>query len=153
MARQRFEPGVILRIDVDGPRHAYARMLSTHPYVAVYEGLTDADLTPEEVVQRPVLFVLAVFDGVYKTGRWPKVGAVPVEVAPVGIPEFFRQDMFNPSDCTIVDHLGNSRPATPLECAGLERSAVWDAEHVEQRLRDQDADRPNAYLEHMKLKV
>jgi len=153
MSRQRFEPGAILRIDVEGPRHAYARMLSDHPYVAVYDELTEAELSPAEVVKRPVQFVVGVFDGAYKTGRWPKVGVVPPDAAPVAIPEFFRQDMFNPDDCTIVDHLGNTRPATPAECAGLERDAVWDADHVVQRLLDHDANRPNAFLEHLKLKA
>jgi len=153
VARQRFEPGTILRIDVDGRSHAYARMLAHHPHVAVYDRITDADLSPEEVVALPVLFVVPVFGRAYHKGRWPKVGAVPIEQAPVEIPEYFVQDMFNPHDCQILDHSGNARPATPEECVGLERAAVWDAEHVEDRLRDRDANRPNAQVEHTKVKL
>ncbi|GGM57342.1 hypothetical protein GCM10011608_47820 [Micromonospora sonchi] len=45
------------------------------------------------------------------------------------------------------------RPAGPAEdCVGLERAAVWDAAHIEERLRDQHAGRPNPHLEHLCLK-
>lgn len=153
MARQRFEPGAVLRIGLDDSLHAYARMLDTHPYVAVYDVFTAADLSPEVIVRHPVLFVVAVYDSVWKTGRWTRVGAVPPDVTPVQIPEFFQQDRFNPGDCAIVDRLGNSRPATPQECVGLERYAVWDALHVEQRVSDHRANRPNANLEDLKLRL
>lgn len=42
--------------------------------------------------------------------------------------------------------------ATRAQCAGLERSAVWDAEHVEDRLRDRRAGRLNKWAESLALK-
>lgn len=36
-------------------------------------------------------------------------------------------------------------PATRAQCAGLERTAVWDPEHLEDRLRDHRAGRPNRW--------
>jgi hypothetical protein len=151
MPRQRFEPGAVRRMDLDERRHTYARMLSDHPYHAIYDAVTEADLAPDEVVARPVLFVLAVADRAYQ--RWPKVGEVPLARAPVAIPEFFVQDRFNPQQCRIMDYHGNMRPASPEECVGLEPAAVWDPEHVEQRLRDHLAGQENPHLAHMQVKL
>jgi hypothetical protein len=151
MPRQRFEPGAVLRIDLDEHRHTYARMLSDHPYLAIYDAVTEADLAADEAVARPVLYVLAVADHALR--RWPKVGEVPLVRSPVAIPEFFMQDMFDPRRCQIMDYQGNTRPASPAECVGLERAAVWDAEHVEQRLRDHLAGRDNPHLAHMQVKL
>jgi hypothetical protein len=36
--------------------------------------------------------------------------------------------------------------ATASDCAGLERAAVWSASHVEDRLRDYRAGRPNKWV-------
>jgi hypothetical protein len=52
------------------------------------------------------------------------------------LPVFFRQDLLNPQDCVIVDVFGNKKNVKPIECLGLERSAVWDTNHVEDRLRN-----------------
>ena len=43
--------------------------------------------------------------------------------------------------------------ATPTECAGLERAAVWSASHVEDRLRDYRAGRPNTWVRPLKQRA
>jgi hypothetical protein len=55
--------------------------------------------------------------------------------------------------CEIIDEAFNARPAAPEECVGLEGVAVWDPTHVEDRLRDHYAGRPNAHLAYMKVKL
>jgi hypothetical protein len=151
--RQRFEPGAVLRVDLDEATHTYARMLSHPPYLAVYDARSgDDDVAVEVIVGRPVLFVVAVAYAAWRSGRWRQVGVIPLAAADVPIPEFFGQDIGDPRQCQVVDHLGRERAATPEECVGLERSAVWAAEHVEERIRDHYQGRPNAYLESMKLR-
>jgi hypothetical protein len=147
-----FEPGVLLRVDLDGQWHSYARMLARRPKYAFYDCRVS---TPVEdvltIVKQPVLFVLAVNDRA-SSGHWPKIGQVPLEMAPVPIPNQFMQDI-GTGDCQIVDEAFNTRPAAPEECVGLERAAVWDPAHVEERLRDHHAGRPNAHLAYMKVKL
>jgi Domain of unknown function (DUF4259)/Immunity protein 26 len=151
--RQRFEPGTVLRVGLDDGTHTYARMLSRSPYLAVYNARrSDDDVDVEQIVRSPVLFVVAVAAAAYRSGRWQRVGSVPLLAAAVAIPEFFQQDIFDPRQCQVVDHLGRERTATPEECVGLERSAVWAAEHIEERVRDHYQNRPNAHLEVMKLR-
>ncbi|HEX6683467.1 MAG TPA: Imm26 family immunity protein [Candidatus Limnocylindrales bacterium] len=150
MAR-RPVPGDIVRIDYAEDRHTYGQVLTT-PYVGIYDLQATGDMNIGEIIAAPVLFVVAVYDRVVSRG-WSSVGKAPDGAPRIAIPEYFMQDMFQPASCQIIDAQGNARPATPQECAGLERAAVWDAVHVEERLRDHYAGRPNAYLESLKLRT
>jgi len=47
---------------------------------------------------------------------------------------------------------GHIRQASRAECEGLERCAVWEPEHVEDRLRDHFAGKPNVWVESLRLK-
>ena len=151
-AKAIFEPGVLLRVDLDHQWHTYARMLARRPKFAFYDcRLSTPAVDVLSIVNRPILFVLAVNDRASR-GHWPKIGQVPLEMAPVPIPNEFMQDIATGA-CQIVDEAFNARPAKPEECVGLERVAVWDPAHVEERLRDHYTGRPNAHLAYMKVKL
>ena len=65
----------------------------------------------------------------------------------------FHQDIADYRKCTIYDSVSNSRAATPEECIGLERAAVWESHHVEARLLDTFERRPNAIVEHLEIRL
>lgn len=65
----------------------------------------------------------------------------------------FRQDVGNFRRCTIFDLAGNEKSAEPHECIGLERMAVWEQHHVEERLLDTFMGRPNDTVEHLKVRL
>jgi Domain of unknown function (DUF4259)/Immunity protein 26 len=148
----KFGPGAVLRVDLDSQWHTYARILARNPMIAFYNCRVSV---PEEdllaIVMRPVLFVLAV-GGRASKGHWPKIGDVPLETAPIPISDQFMQDIVS-GTCEIVDEVFNRRPARPEECIALERAAVWEPAHVEERLRDHYAGRPNAHLAYMKVRL
>lgn len=148
----KLEPGAVLRVDLDLQWHTYARILARFPRIAFYDCRV---LAPEQdilaIVKRPVLFVLAV-GGSASKGHWPKIGHAPLDMAPIPIPDQFMQDI-GTGACQIVDEAFNLRPAKPEECIALERVAVWDPVHVEERIRDHYAGRPNAHLAHMKVRL
>lgn len=146
--KQGFDPGAVLRVDLDGEWHVYARMLAREPKFAFYDCHVTTAEDPLDIVKRPVLFVLAVNN----SRHWPKIGHVPLAVAPVPIPEVFVQSVGSDA-CEIIDEAWNARPATPQECVGLERAAVWSPHHVEERIRDHYAGRPNAYMSYMKVRL
>ncbi|MFG2044867.1 hypothetical protein [Dactylosporangium sp. NPDC048998] len=146
----RFTPGGVLRVPLPDDDVAHAVMLAVSPYVAFYGG--EEGFAENRLPDRPPLFVLAVQKNAYSTGGW---GSILFRVREADLPEiplFYRQDAMRPQDCEIVNARGATRKATPAECAGLERSAVWAAPHVESRLSDHFANRPNAFVESMKLK-
>ncbi len=147
----RFVPGGVLKLSLASQNAAYAVFLEVLPYIAFYSG----SLRLEELQRSEAnpLFIIAVQRSAYSHGRWGRLlYRVPKEHLP-GIPAFFRQNPMDLSDCEIVTASGESRSASQEECVGLERSAVWSAEHVESRLEDHYANRQNAFLESMKLKL
>lgn len=152
MKRQKLEMGAFIRIPLDSETHTFGRILKS-PFVAVYDCQSkDESAHGEQIAASPVLFVVAVMDRAVKTGRWQIIDRIPLEESEIRIPDQFMQDRFNPLKCRIIDSSGTSREATIEECEGLEPAAVWEAEHVEQRIRDHYAGRKNVYVESMKLK-
>jgi hypothetical protein len=148
----RFRSGGVLKIPL-GADTAYGLMLTTFPYFGFYPVRSVREAAQAQIppAERP-LFTVAVHRSAYSSGRWGTVlYRVPEELIPP-IPLFFRQNVMNPDDCEIVDPQGGIRKAIIDECIGLERSSVWSAEHVEQRLTDHYAGRPNKHVESMVLK-
>jgi hypothetical protein len=144
---------LVLRVDFDEHWHTYARMLARESKIAFYDHrTTEADVDLESVIKSPILFVVEVFNRAYDKGRWPRVGHVPLDVAPIPIPDRFMQDI-GTGKCQIIDEFFNERPATPQECVGMEKVAVREAEGVEQRLRDHYAGRPNAMVDYFKVRL
>jgi hypothetical protein len=91
------------------------------------------------------------------SGIWEVVGRVPLSEDLKEIPRFFKQDMMNGA-ISIYQEIPELAPyyeipATLAEIEGLECAAVWDPEHVEDRLRDHFAGRPNIWVESLKIKL
>ena len=142
--RQRRVIGGVLKVPLGDGWHAYAWTLPECDS-ALFDLRTDADLPPAEVVTHPIAFRVAVNDDQYRDGRWPRVGKVPPPpdvLAPV--PTFIEDPISGRFEIYLA---GDIRPATRAECVGLERSAVWAPEHVEDRLRDHFAGRPCEWVQ------
>ncbi|MFD3993469.1 immunity 26/phosphotriesterase HocA family protein [Streptomyces sp. NPDC058583] len=133
--------GAYVRIPLPDGSYGYGRVLSD-AYTGFYDYRTtrpSADL--DDIDTRPLLFAQAVRlrDG----DRWEPIGSRPLE-GEVACPVVrFTQERADFRKCTIFDSEGAVRPATPEECVGLERAAVWDAHHIERRLLDTFLGLPN----------
>ena len=79
------------------------------------------------------------------------VGNGPLENELRTPPPRFIQDALRPDQFRIYEN-GKIRSATKEECLGLEREAVWDPEHVEERIRDHYAGRKNRWVESLRIK-
>lgn len=144
-------PGTFLRIPLADGSFGYGRVLGD-PYTAFYAYRTDkpsADL--DEIERRPILFSQVVRFS--DPRRWVPLGVRELrgEVAKPVVR--FMQDLANPLRCTIYDSAGSQRSATPEECVGLERAAVWEQHHIEQRLLDTFLGRPNVVEMHMRVRL
>jgi hypothetical protein len=145
MIDKAYSPGAFVRIGLDDGSFGYGR-LREFPFAAFYdfrskEAVSDLD----EIASKPVLFTLAVHESVLDT--WEIIGKMPLEDSLKQPVVQFMQDVTDYMKCWIVDSEGNERPARPEECLGLERAAVWEAQHVEKRLLDTFMDRPNRSVE------
>lgn len=152
MASKAETPGALYRIPIGVEDHAYAVMLALPGYVAFYSN--DVEFSDTGSPIGAPLFVLIVAKSAYARGRWgsPIRYLKPHEL--IDIPKFFWQNVGVKSDCKIIDPASHRRiSAKPADCLGLEREAVWEYPHIESRIADSYANRPNAFAESLRPRM
>lgn len=137
MKRQRITKGSILEIPIDGKYYVYAQILEKSSYVFFdfisKEQITDFDILNE----KPILFIISVYDQVVTKGEWLKVGKINIRKELEVLPMFFIQDNLNPTHLELYNpNTGEIVATTKKEIIGLERASVWDKNHIEDRIRD-----------------
>jgi hypothetical protein len=152
MKRQQRTVGAFLKIDLEEAYHTYARILKK-PSFAFYDIKTKDNIENLDVLENlSILFIIAVYDDAVTKGRWIKIGKRPLEPSLKKLPLKFMQDKMKPSNFSLYNpNNGEIVPATKEQCKDLERAAVWEPEHVEDRLRDHFAGRPNKWVESLKI--
>jgi hypothetical protein len=151
----RRREGDLLAIDLDDSRRSYAQV-AAEPLIVFFKGCFANDLTPEEIDGLPVLCRLWVANHAITRGRWSVIGRTALAPENQKEPFFYKQD-------AITGHLalyhssfastGWERAASLAECEALECAAVWEPEHVEDRLRDHYEERPNKWAESLQINV
>jgi hypothetical protein len=145
-----------VEIDLHDGAKAYGRVLE-EPLVAFYATRTlDGEATPSlaEIAGWPVAFKIWVMNYAVTKGRWKVIGTLPLSPDLQAKPDFFKRDVMS-GRLTIHDDNAPphyERPATLAECEHLECAAVWEPEHVEDRLRDYFAGRSNRWVESLRIK-
>lgn len=139
----------MLRVEL-GHDHTYALTLPEADF-ALFDARSSVELPVEEVVRCPVLFRVAVHKSAWASGRWARVGKVSVPPDLLSPVPKFVQGALNPERFSIYT-AGQMRPASRDEVLHLERCAVWDPTHVEDRLRDHYAGVPNKWVESLRLR-
>jgi hypothetical protein len=116
------------------------------PEYAFFDCRTRDELPIATVVARPVLFRLWVARHAHSNGRWRKVGRAEVAPPLQQAVHRYNQDSLRPQDIRLT-YDGCSGPlGSVADCEGLECAAVWEPEHVEDRLRDHYAGVPNEWV-------
>ena len=68
--------GDVVQIPLGEGWHCYARVFP-EASLAFYDFRESKVSTPDVVIKRPVLFIVAVMDSAIKKGRWPILGHIP----------------------------------------------------------------------------
>lgn len=144
--RRRVGDVVSIALDDAGTK-AYALVLNESKF-AIFDGRGTSEI--DHVLKQAPMFYVSVMNSAVTTGRWPVVEVHLERVAELKVPPTFMQDPINREKFQIYDK-GIMRPATRAECSALERTAVWDAEHVEDRIRDDYVGRENKWLRSMQI--
>jgi hypothetical protein len=144
MARKR-APGTFVIVPLGDGTFGYGRIID-HPNVAFYRYRTNKPETDLDTIEASrVAFTIAV--RLPGTDEWPSIGHRELGDALKQPVVRFHQDIVDFRKCTIYDNVGNTRPATPEECEGLEAASVWEPNGVKHRLLDMFAGRPNEEFE------
>ena len=149
MKKQRVTEGAFVKVPLHGSIHAYARVIAEKSF-AFYDCFTVEDLSLDIIKECSILFIIPVHQSALSSGRWEKIGTLPLENKFLSNPPMFMQDALNPSVFHIYEN-GEMRLASKKECVGLERFAEWEAEHVEDRLKDYYEGKPNKWVESLKM--
>lgn len=151
--RIRRKVGDLLRIDLGSGRHAYAQV-ADEPLIIFFEGTFDEEMGTEHIPSLPVAFRLWVSNHAITKGTWPVVGSQPLLPANAEEPLFFKQDAISGQLSLYHSAFAATnyeRPASLEECQHLECAAVWEPEHVVDRLNDYAAHRPNHWVENLRI--
>jgi hypothetical protein len=148
--RGRWKEGDVVQIDLDNGQMSFARVLRD-PLIAFYDLIATEVPSIEQIVASPITFKLWVMRHALTAGIWPRIGHVELSPELREPTVFFKQD---PLSGRLSIYLGDGVevPATIEEASGLECAAVWDPEHIVDRLRDHFAGQPNKWVEMMKPK-
>lgn len=143
-------PGAFVLIMLEDGTYSYGRVRND-ALVSFYNYNTLEPVYDLELISsQPIIFSIWVHKSAFK--KWEYIGKLPLtEDLAKGIKRF-RQNIADHTKCLILDEEGYERKATQEECINLERSSVWEAEHVEERILDSIKGKPNRIVEMQKVK-
>jgi len=149
MAKKKLarQVGDVIKIDLGDGLYCFGRVLD-EPLIAFYDTKTTEIPDIQTLVALPILFKVWVMIDAVTSGRWPVIGNVPLDSNLKIAPKFFKQDPISKSFS--IYYKGKETPASLSECEKLERAAVWDPSHVEDRLNDYYAGMSNQWVESLK---
>ena len=134
LKRQQRTIGSIVKIPLENGFWTYARILEDD--FAFYDAKTDKDLEISEIIEKPVIFISAVYDRAVTQGFWEKISKpiLPLESHFLVPQSKFKIDIFT-KKYQIIDE-NAKREATAQECENLEPWIIWTHDTMEQRLID-----------------
>ena len=141
-----------MRIPIDETYHTYGRIISEVVY-AFYDCKTALEITDLEMIEKaPVIFKVPVHNSAIRRGKWEVIGTMELPAELKEPVPFFIQEISKPEICWI-DIDGIRKKATPSDYIGLERLAVWEYEHIEERLLHYYANVPDPNTEALKVEL
>ncbi len=151
--RFKRKEGDIILIKLSDSSFGYGRVL-IDPLVAFYDLNTSQPLLDiEQITAKNILFKVWVMKHAITSGRWEVIGNKSLEDALVSSPLFFKQDILSKELSIYNLTTGQEIDASYEECKNLERAAVWEPEHVEDRLEDLFEGKSNKWVESLKPKI
>ena len=154
MKRQRITEGAILEIKIENEYYVYAQILKNKLGYAFFDFRSNQRLVELDVLLKcKILFILMVYNDIITEGIWRKVGVLPIRQDLLVQPFKFIQDYDKPDNFELYNpNNGDIIKANKAECIGLERASVWEAKHVEDRIRDYYLGAKNIWVEQLKIK-
>lgn len=142
--------GDIVAIPLRDGTFGFGRVLH-EPLVAFYDLQKREMPALDEIVSSSVAFIVFVMNYPITRGDWPVLGNFPLSPELVNQPLFFKKDPITNRLSIYKESTGEEMPASQDDCKGLECAAVWEQNHIVDRLIDHFAGRPNKWVESMRL--
>jgi len=148
--KQKRSVGDIVSIQIGDNSYAYGWVLE-EPLVAFFDYKCDV-MSPDlsTVLNKPVAFRIWVMNHAITSGNWPILGNKTPPPHLLSAPVFYKQDSLTGKYYITYDG-SEEIPSTAKDCENIEPAAVWEPEHVVDRLIDHFAGRANRWLETLRL--
>ena len=154
------EPGRVVRIPLGDGLVGWGRQLRSArvAFCDRFDSVSDGERTnPQEVIDGDIAFAVSVMDRAFRrSSSWTLLDVIPLtERERSEVYRSFRQDALTGALSIYreaPDGSWGEDGADYEQCVGLEPAAVWDPEHVEDRLRDHRAGLPNKWAESLSLR-
>lgn len=143
--------GNVVKIPLSDGNHGYGFELP-HGLVAVVNYHGQEELSAQDIVQVKPLFTVMVVDRAIKSLRWPVIGYVELSEVWLRPVKFYKQDALHGELLFLKWSDGTEVPTDMDGIEGLEKAAIWGPEHVEDRIMDHFAGRPNRWLKSIALR-
>lgn len=136
MAKRKPRVGSFIEISVSDGSVACARVLP-NAQLAVYELRVKpgTKVEPQQLLGTKVAFVTAVMSSEYHRDEWVVSGWAALEPQLERPFYYSMKDRFTGAYSLYRSSDGAIEPASKEQCEALEPAAVWDAEHIDERLR------------------
>jgi hypothetical protein len=152
MKRQKWTIGAIVKIPISKNRFSYGQLLDKSS-IAIFDIIASKDYTIQEILKFKTLFIVAIYSNIISTGTWQKIGKEDLKEDLKILPLKFIQNTLDPEIFELYNpNTGEITRATREDCVGLERAAVWEAEHIVSRINDHFSGKVNVWVEQLRLK-
>ena len=131
MALPKVRLGDVFQIPLPEGKFAYGRVYDDAS-VSIYRKVTEKPFQPP-IGARDFLFTVGLYSDILENGYWEIIDRDEFEAGESPWPPpYFVRDVIS-GDYQIY-HKGVLRPAEPQEVVGLEEAAVYDADHIVDRI-------------------
>lgn len=151
--KQKRTVGDVVSIPLETGRYAFGHVLD-EPLIAFFDYQSEESDPPgilESLRHQAVAFTVWVMNHAIERGRWKVIGSMDPSSTLDGKQQFFKQDAIS-GKLSVTTDGGDVIPATREQCESLERAAVWEPSHIEDRLVDHFESRPNKWVESLRLR-
>ena len=152
--RKRTKEGDVIAINLGNLSYGYGIVLNSSSTGFYNLQTKNLELNVNFITSHSILFKVPVMNSAFKSEKWHIIGNIELNDDLKQRVYFFTRDMFDHSISIYYEDgtEGIDIPATYEEVKDLERAAVWDPEHVEDRLRDHFNGVPNEWVKQLRPK-
>ena len=142
--RPNTEAGNVFEIPLADGGLAYGMVIKS-PLAAFFDFHFSERPSLDLIVSQPVAFRIWIMNAALGKGGWKVIGSASVPEALATPAVFYKFDTIARKFSLYSS--STETPASREQCIGLECAAVWSACHVESRLADHFAGRPNQIVQ------
>ena len=143
--RQKIKDGAVVKINLSANKLVFGRLMKSRIAIYDFTVLNSAD-TPsiETIISKPIFLYCSIYNDVITKRVFEIIGFKELTEEEIeNIPPSFMQDMVDINKCTIYYFDGRELKAKPEDCIGLERSSVWEAQGLIERIQDHYSGKKN----------